>query len=87
MLDIYYFQEMRNDYQDGERSISRSDVDILVDLYNRLLNRGELATVHEENEVKSREMKRYMFGKVRSMFGILLSLCLSFLCIKYFDVE
>ncbi len=64
-VDIFYFQERKNLCTDGEKILPRSDIEILVDLLDRMMERKEATAICRENSLKSKDMKRYMFGKVR----------------------
>jgi hypothetical protein len=66
LVDIYYIQREKN-HPKGEEIISQSETEILENLYNRMLGQEEWSAVCRENTLKNKDMKRYMFGKVRTI--------------------
>jgi hypothetical protein len=75
LVDIYYIQREKNNPK-GEEIISQSETEILENLYNRILGQDEWNAVCRENALKNKDMKRYMFGKVRIVQSM-------FLCILF----
>ncbi len=67
LVDIFYFQERKNLSRKGENILPLSDIEILVDLLDRMMQREEANAIRRENSLKDKEMKRYMFGKVRAV--------------------
>ena len=72
VLDICYCQPIKKqETEDG----TQSEAEILKKLYDRIRGRDERNAIRRENVLKEKDMKRYMFGKVRN---ILVSVCFVF---------
>jgi hypothetical protein len=66
VVDMHYFQKTKNDLN-GEEIVSQLESETLVKLCNRITGREEWSAIRRENALKAKDMKRYMFGKVRSI--------------------
>jgi len=67
LADIYYFQPKKNHYA-GEEQDSQSEFETIKKLYNRMVGQEEWIAVQNENSLKAKDMERYMFGKVGTIY-------------------